>query len=61
MKRLIVNADDFGLHAAVNRGIAAGQRDHEDPGGRAGLRARRLRLFARARSAIASLGHAAPA
>ena len=24
MKRLIVNADDFGLHAAVNRGIAAG-------------------------------------
>ena len=24
MKRLIVNADDFGIHAAVNRGIAAG-------------------------------------
>ena len=24
MKRLIVNADDFGIHVAVNRGIAAG-------------------------------------
>ena len=27
MKRLIVNADDFGLHAAVNAGIAIGHRE----------------------------------
>ena len=27
MKRLIVNADDFGLHAAVNAGIAIGHKD----------------------------------
>lgn len=27
MRRLIVNADDFGIHAAVNAGIATGHRD----------------------------------
>ena len=27
MKRLIVNADDFGLHSAVNRGIIEGYKN----------------------------------
>lgn len=27
MKKLIVNADDFGLHPAINAGIIKGSRD----------------------------------